>query len=44
VLDALLSEGFLHRTHDGAYLALPQPRQHVRAALPGRLGDRARSA
>jgi hypothetical protein len=44
VLDALLLEGFLHRTQDGAYLALPQPRQQVRTALAARLADRARSA
>ena len=31
VLESLVTEGFLHRTHDGAYSAFPQTR-----AVPGK--------
>lgn len=34
VLDSLMREGVLHRTHEGAYVALPAPAgEYARAAL-----------
>lgn len=33
VLEALVAEGFLVRTHDGAYIALPSTPRSLKAAL-----------
>jgi hypothetical protein len=34
LLEQLVNEGFLRKTHDGAYIALPPPRQQAKAGLP----------
>jgi len=36
VLENLVAEGFLHRTHEGAYCAFPQTRAVPGTATPGR--------